>query len=308
MQHLVIMSLLVVLMVNSSHGQRFPDRWFTINPLMNTQHPLGEGVWSWMHSSAGWGEFGAYRLARDAEHAWIQRLGAFIELIRVGDDASLAFMGDIEFIANPDNDIRFNPRAVFWQEGFLYTRRAGSSFWQVGYFHRCKHDVDNLILKRERSLIYGSLQAKYLLPLTIDDGATNALAVFRADVYTIRQDDRIPSSYSTQTPHLKRMLGTAGAVVHLRRSLSLAPLGLYATYWGMVNVYGTKEGVLPKFDGIAQTTFQGGATAGLAIEGNAHFRIGFTYEYLSDTGLNPYPEHAHLITLGVAIVNPTVIW
>lgn len=304
----LIIVVLLILSTNPMRAQRFPDRWFTINPLMNTLHPTREGEWSWMHSSGGWGEFGAYRLVRDAEHAWIQRLGTFIELFRVGNEASLAFVGDIEFIANPDNDIRFNPRAVFWQEGFLYTQRAGTSYWQVGYFHRCKHDVDNFILRRERSLIYGSLQAKYLLPLTIDDGATSALAVFRADLYTIRQDDRIPSSYSAQTPHVKRMLGTAGAILHLRRPLSVRPLGLYATYWGMVNFYGTKESVLPKFDRIAQSTFQGGAAAGLAIEGNTHFRLGFTYEYLSDTGLNPYPEHAHLLTLGVTVVNPAALW
>jgi hypothetical protein len=308
MQHLIIVWISLFLLTNPSRAQRFPDRWFTLNPLMDTRYPVSEGEWSWMHSSAGWGEFGAYRLVRDGEHAWVQRLGAFIELFRVGNTTSLAFMSDIEFIANPDNDIRFNPRAVFWQEGFLYTQRTGSSYWQVGYFHRCKHDVDNLILKRERSLIFGSLQAKYLLPFTIDDGATNALAVFRADLYTIRQDDRIPANFSTQTPHVKRMLGTAGAVVHLRRSLSVRPLGLYATYWGMVNFYGIREGVLPRFDGIAQSTVQSGAAAGLAIEGNAHFRIGFTYEYLSDTGLNPYPEHAHLVTLGIAIVNPAALW
>lgn len=308
MLRLIIAVVFLILTTDPLHAQRFPDRWFTVNPLMNRGHPVHEGEWSWMHSSGGWGEFGAYRLARDNEHAWVQRLGMFIELFRVGNEASLAFTGDIEFIANPDNDIRFNPRAVFWQEGVLYTQRAGSSYWQLGYFHRCKHDVDNLTLQRERSLIYGSLQAKYLLPLTVNDGATDALAVLRADLYTIRQDDRIPASYSPQTPHVKRMLGTAGAVLHLRRPLALSPLGLYATYWGMVNFYGAKESVLLKFDRIAQSTFQGGASAGLAVEGNAHFRIGFTYEYLSDTGLNPYPEHAHLLTLGVTIVNPAAMW
>lgn len=308
MKHFTMVVVFLVAACHSALGQRFPDRWLTINPLMNNPHPMEPGAWSWMHSSGGWAEFGAYRILRDHEHAWVQRLGSFLELFRIGNEASLAVLGNIEFIANPDNDIRFNPRAVFWEEGFLYTQRTGSAFWQIGYYHRCKHDVDNLILKRERSLIFGSLLGKYLIPFSLENGQTEALATVRADIYTIRQDDRVPSAFSDQTPHVKRLLGTVGGVLHIRRSLLTKPFGLFATYWGALNLYGLKEGVLPKLDRVHMSTFQGGLAAGIAIEGNAHFRVGFTYEYLSDTGINPFPEHAHLITLGVTIVNPSAMW
>lgn len=303
-----LLCILQVLTINYLVAQRFPDRWLTINPLMNQQDAVEDHAWSWMHSTVGWGEFGGYRIVRDKEHAWIQRLGTFVELLRIGDASSLAFLSSIEFIANPDNDIRFNPRAVFWDEGFLWTQRAGSSYWQLGYFHRCKHDVDNFILRRERSLIFGSLQAKYLLPLDFQEARTQSLLALRMDLYTIRQDDRFPSEFANQFPHVKRMLATIGGTLHVRKSLATKPLGLYATYWSAVNLYGSKESVLLRWDTIKQMTFQGGLAGGIAIEGNTHLRIGFTYEYLSDTGINPTPESAHLVTLGVTIVNPSAMW
>ncbi|MGH2569202.1 MAG: hypothetical protein ACRDGA_12765, partial [Bacteroidota bacterium] len=65
-----VLCILQVLAVNELIAQRFPDRWLTVNPLMNQRDAVQEDAWSWMHSTAGWGEFGGYRLARDAEHAW----------------------------------------------------------------------------------------------------------------------------------------------------------------------------------------------------------------------------------------------
>ena len=304
-------TLLVFLLLTSAlHAQRFPDRWLTINPLMDTRVPVEPDEWSWMHSSAGWGEFGGYRLIRDHEHAWLQRLGVFVEMFRVGEQSSLAFVGEIEFIANPDNDIRFNPRAVFWQEGFLFTQRAGELFWQLGYYHRCKHDVDNLILQRERSLIYGSFLGKLLIPLSSPENPTRSLLALRTDIYTIRQDDRFPRALAITHGrlHVKRLLATIGGSVHLRQPLGTRPWGLYATYWSALNLYGTRESTFLSLDRPKNATMQAGATAGLAIEGNAHFRIGVSYEYLSDTGLNPRPEHAHLVSISTTIVNPFVMW
>lgn len=289
-------------------SQRFPDRSMTFNPLGDSKLSEAPDSWSWMHSTGGWGEFGAYRLARDREHAWLQKLGAFVELFRISNEASLAFLSSIEFIANPDNDIRFNPRAVFWDEGFLFTRRAGTHFWQIGYFHRCKHDVDNLILGRERSLIFGSILAKYLIPFKWDDQKTDGLITLRSDLYTIRQDDRYPQHLSDRLPHVKRMLGTVAGLAHFRQQLGASSFGLYLTYWGSVNLYSSKEGVIQRFGAVKSATLDGGLTGGIAVQGNAHFRIGFSYEYLSDTGLNPIPEHAHLLSLGVTILNPSTMW
>jgi hypothetical protein len=56
------------------------------------------------------------------------------------------------------------------------------------------------------------------------------------------------------------------------------------------------------------TRFQGGIAAGIAITGAAHFRIGISYEYLADTGINPLPEASPLLALTISVINPAAMW
>lgn len=288
-------------------AQRFPDRWIVLNPLLDTTRRVESGKLSWMHSLSGWGEFGGYPRG-DSEHAWIQRLGAIIELVRIGENASLAFASEIEFIANPHNDIRFNPRAIFWQEGFLLTHRAGKNYWQIGYYHRCKHDVDNLEAGRQRSLIYGSLLGKYIVPFYLTELPVEGVAVIRGDLYTIRQDARTPLLGLDENPNLRRMIGTLGGSAHLRGPLGGSLLGFFAMGWLGTNLYGDRAATYPVFDRVRTITVQGGIGGGIAITGAAHFRIGIAYEYLADTGINPLPERAHLVSLTIAVLNPVAMW
>ncbi|GIV55281.1 MAG: hypothetical protein KatS3mg040_0049 [Candidatus Kapaibacterium sp.] len=298
--------LLLFLIVGSSlHAQRFPDRWVALNPLLDSSRRIEPGTLGWMHSLVGWGEFGGY-LSGDREHAWIQRLGALIELVRMGERSSLAFASEIEFIANPDNDIRFNPRAVFWQEGFLFTHQIGTSYWQLGYYHRCKHDVDNLDIGRQRSLIYGSIVGKYLIPIAVAGFSGGAVA--RGDLYTIRLDDRTPPSDGEDIPNVERLLSTLSGSIHLRRGLADPWLGLYANAWMSANFYTKRPNSDPNAAGTPLTRIQGGIAAGIAITGAAHFRIGISYEYLADTGINPLPEASPLLALTLAVLNPTAMW
>jgi len=286
-------------------AQRFPDRWIALNPLLDTSRRVESGTLGWMHSLIGWGEFGGY-LASDHEHAWIQRLGALIELARIGEHSSLAFASEIEFIANPDNDIRFNPRAVFWQEGFLFTHRTDAGYWQVGYYHRCKHDVDNLDLGRQRSLIYGSIVGKYLVPLAF--AGWSGGAVLRGDLYTIRLDDRQPRTTADGLPNVEQLLGMLGGSIHLQRVLAAPWVGVYTSAWIAANSYGNRTGGYLLTDGIRMTRLSGGVAAGIALTGAAHFRIGLSYESLADTGINPIPESSRLLALTIAVVNPMAMW
>ncbi len=301
------LSCVLLVSLVSSFGlfaQRYPDRHMTLHPLADLSD-RAEGT-SWMHTSGGWAEFGAYRLSRDGEHAWIQRLGGYLEMFRIDDKASLTVVGNIEFIANPHNNIRFNPRAVFWEEGFVYTQRVGKNYWQVGYFHRCKHDVDNLLLGTERSLIFGSLQGKFLFPFQMDQGRTDGLFAVRTELLTIRQDDRTP--LTTNRLNLNNALGSFAGIVHFRKQLEHSVFGYYVTAWTGVSAYGTRDGIFNRFTSIESATLNGGLSGGMAIQGNAAFRIGITYEYMSDTGINPVPEHSHLVSFGVLILNPAAMW
>jgi hypothetical protein len=303
----VIFAFFAALLPAAADAQRFPDRFMTFNPISQQQGGSIENV-RWMHSTGGWGEFAAYRVVRDREHAWLQRLGGYLEMVRVGDRTSLAFISNIEFIANPHNDIRFNPRAIFWEEAFLLTSRAGKNYWQLGYFHRCKHDIDNLLIGTERSLIFGSIQGKYLIPFSTNGEVTQGLLAIRTDLYTIRQDDRIPITGFERYLNFKRALGSFGINAHFRRQLRQPLYGLYLTAWSSASLYSDREGILNRLGSIESATLNGGISTGIAIQGNAHFRIGITYEYVSDTGIEVVPSHAHLLSIGIVILNPSTMW
>lgn len=302
--------ILLCITVTIATAQRFPDRTLVLNPL--AQRTAADTAVQLVSLVTGWGEFGGYLRNGDDEHAWIQRLGALAELVRWDSTASLGFVSEIEFIANPHNDIRFNPRAVFWQEGFLFTRRAGQWHWQLGYYHRCKHDVDNLTVGQERSLIYGSLLGKVLVPLQLADAATAGLLAARADVYTIRQDYRLirqDNSFSEDgntLPRVSELLATLGASLHLRHKLS--PLfALDATAWLHTNFYSQHSG-LQSWTHVYKTLLNAGATVSLALTGAARFRIGLTYEYLSDTGIRTSVDASHFVYLTVSVLNPHIVW
>lgn len=98
-----------------------------------------------------------------------------------------------------------------------------------------------------------------------------------------------------------------GMNLHLREA-STDRSGWYATGWLSLTGFGNKESVVFQFDRVERVTLNGGLAAGVAVHGNAHFRIGLTYEYLSDTGINPFPERAHLMSVSITIIDPRVLW
>lgn len=84
------------------------------------------------------------------EQAWQLRVHAVVEpyrFIDVEDSNAIQWTSSLEFhqelTANPMNDIGFNPRTARWEEQLLI--HASGSWWsaRAGWFHRCKHDIDN---------------------------------------------------------------------------------------------------------------------------------------------------------------------
>ncbi len=117
----------------------FPSRGVVLYPEpLPGAEPLGRaGVWA---------SFGGY--APDSTYAWSVRLGGWLELYRFRDGTSLSIWTSNELVASPHSPIRFQPLALFWEEGLLLSKGP----WQAGFTHRCKHDVD----RKERVLIYSS--------------------------------------------------------------------------------------------------------------------------------------------------------
>jgi hypothetical protein len=256
----------------------------------------------WMSSISGWGGFGYY-LKGDNQHAWNQKLGILIELFRSGEHSSFAFESNIEFVANDNNNIGFKPAAMIWEEGFLYTLRLNQSFLQLGYYHRCKHDVDNLISGYERRLIFGGLLFKYIFPVIEQNTQQSSYLALRTEIYTIRQDDRIPEEYMEINPSLWQLLGTVAFNWNNRKSLS-KNFGLYLLTYGSLNFFGYNTGFWDRFNSLQTVQFNGGVSAGFTIEGGAHFRVGLNFEYFSDNLIDPYPVSSSLLSLGVMILDP----
>ncbi len=298
---IVILSVITIQL----YPQRMPDRFVLFNPLFNSSENLPEESTAYINSVGGWGEFAAYRIKSDFEHEWNQKLGAFIEFFRTGSSSSLSFISNIEFVANPDNDISFKPRSIFWEEGILYTQKTGKNFWQLGYMHRCKHDIDNYRYGVERALIFGSLQGKYIIPFDFWNEEENAIVALRGELYTLRQDNRYPKEWMTVSSNWKQLIGSVGFNFNFTKPLNNGYWHYYLNSYSMLNFYSKEEGYLNRFNNFQKVNYNGGISTGVSVRGKAEFRIGITYEYLSDTGINPYPENAHLISIGVLILNHT---
>jgi len=283
-------------------AQRLVEREIIINPLFTELPSIQYDESSWISSVYAWGSFGNYTVG-DSEHEWYQKLGMLIELYRLGNNTSLSFESHIEFIANDRNSLGFNPRALIWEEGFLYTKRNSQSFWQIGYFHRCKHDVDNFIDGHERSLIFGGLLFKYILPLTEHNSNQWSYLAIQTEIYTILQDYRLPDKYMEFYPNIEQLLGSATLNFSTNNSISKY-LGIYVNAYGSLNFFGSNRGFSSRFRSLHTIQFNGGVSTGFAIQGDAHFRIGLNFEYFSDTTIEPIPVNSSLFSIGIMVVDP----
>ncbi len=296
--HSIALTALVIalMLACTASAQRPIERAIILNPLANPAAiTADEGKSSWFTQVGGWGSFGNYGLHSDRDHAWYQQLGAYMEIFRKGNRSSLAFTSQIEFIADLQNDINFNPRAIFWEEGLLYTHKIGASYLQVGYYHRCKHDIDNLEIAQERSLIFGSIMASYTFPLSLL-GDEDLLMSLQYDHYTVTWDRRTPLAFEDGTKDWDSLI----ASLRLNSSWQL-PIRYAADGQSDVNFY---------IDGYAMATLYGKGNwlsgqlrAEIAKKTlNGEVRFGLHVEHLGDTGIPVEPVSGTLIGVGIRVM------
>jgi hypothetical protein len=296
------------------YAQRFTERHHILNPLSVRLADVADSndtELTWIPTFQGWGGFEGYLLSDD-EHAWGSHLGAVAEIVRIGNSESLAVMSTLEHVANAKNDISFNPRAVWWEEGLFYTKRLASApntYWQLGYYHRCKHEVDNLELNLERVLIYGSLTGKYITQTTVGQGLSTL--ALRADLFTIYRDYRTPRlPHTAVQPSYENLIGTLGANWHYRAALPLKQLGWYAKAHLRLTAFSDRSGFVERFSRLEHVAASGGASVGLSVEspqpGGGRLELGLRYEYLADPEIRPFPAPQHLITLGFTFLAPQI--
>ena len=296
MRNLIVITIVAAILPVVGEAQRPAERNLLHNPLWDERHHVEDDEQQFFNSYGGWGGFGNFGLQRDTHHLWHQDLGAFIELWRRGDSQSLIFTGQIEFIADAHNDINFNPRAIFWEEGFMYTVRRDERFLQFGFYHRCKHDIDNLDLGEERSLIYSSLWGRWLQPFSLFDHQDLILS-FRYDRHVItwdnriiRDDERQPDPDDSNWDDLR---GAFSVNAHWQSSPGQTGQGFYLEPRGWLIEIGS------------ELRFNYGVNAGINFRtAGAEFRLGLEYEYLHDSGIPAEPSDVHLISIGFKATTP----
>jgi hypothetical protein len=84
----------------------------------------------------GWGSL-------DEVQAWQLRSHEVFDLWRFSSTLRLLFSAHQELAASPYAAAGFNPRAARWEEQLLVQGAEDAVGWTAGFFHRCKHDIDN---------------------------------------------------------------------------------------------------------------------------------------------------------------------
>src|SRR5204863_1934099 len=139
---------------------------------------------------------------------WSITTGGIIQFVE-WPNSSIFMQGDFEVLADTHNDIAFNPRSIFWTEGFVFQYRLPDIELQGGYIHRCRHNIDNLDndeigAHERRTLIYGSAMLRGIMR---DISLIGMQGTFWAqlDQYLIKQDTRLPDTALPRTTDIEKL-------------------------------------------------------------------------------------------------------
>ena len=280
-------------------AQRFVDRGFITNPLFNIAADTEMDGPQFLPGGNAFGEL--FYTLDDTVQAWSQRLLYTAELVRFSADQTLSFNTNLEFVADPNNSINFNPRAIWFEENFLYTQRQAGWLWQLGYNHRCKHDLDNLTQNEQRGLIYGSVSGRIIATLG-DEVRPDLAAALRADVYTLLADDRLPGIAEESGLDYENLAAGLSFSAHWHGGAG--SVGFYARTQSSLNFFGTETGFSGRLGSIAHARWSGDIEAGLEIRGASLMHIGARLEHFHDAEINPVPGKQTAFSIGVRIFAP----
>lgn len=315
----------LLILSGAVQAQRIPERFFLVNPLSaplsrETVAKAADSTCVWMAGMGFWSGFERYAVSDNA-HAWRNPFGAYAELVRwrtqTGKQSNVYAVGTFEHVADPNNDISFNPRAVWWEEGVVYSTEldsvrlgsvGGTSYLHIGYYHRCRHEVDNLFRGESRVMIYGSLTGKYMLELRGALPEERFTAGLRTDIYTIRTDYRYPFSHANTLPSYFDLVGSIGINAQYSNALPWKQLGWYAGIRCLTSAYAANREFFGRFGAINAARLDYGAVWGISIDGAVRCRLGFQYEYLADPEMRPFPQPQHLLSLGFTFLSPLGIF
>lgn len=199
---MLMRTLLILALLMTARGlsaQNFPDRIVVVDPLGDVAR--SDSGATWLPGTTLYAEFSRYSNGSGSDHRWNARTGGSLEIVRLDNDWSLHAMGTMEVVVDPQNDITFNPRAIFWEEGLFAQRNLSErTALQFGYMHRCKHDIDNLEVftlrgeVEQRTLIFSGPSIRYMIrPRSIDSTTFEWGMAIREDFFLHLLDDRMRS-------------------------------------------------------------------------------------------------------------------
>lgn len=256
-----------------------------------------------------YGEFGRYSNGSGDDHRWNAKTGGYLEFARWDSSWSIGLVGTMEVVMDPLNDISFNPRAIFWEEGLLASARLTSgSALQFGYVHRCKHDIDNLEIYtargelEQRTLIYSGLTTRYLArPRRLADvwgswGLYGGFAL-RNDLFLHLFD----GSQDTGVPTLEHLLDAVTITGRLDLRSADGPVGFHLMGNGMVSFFGEEPGLSGRTKGITLLGSMPYLELGLDLFNTKGmlFTIFARGEWQRDGGIRDAVTSEHLFLLGL---------
>ncbi|MBL0174901.1 MAG: hypothetical protein IPP94_06510 [Ignavibacteria bacterium] len=279
----------------------YPETLADLSPLLSADRP--EGL-RFLPSTRFWGETGHYIAGRDENHRWHEAIGGAIELVGARD-WSVWFESSVLLAIDPNNNIAFNPRAFFWEEGLMLGLRSGADVWSFGFRQRCKHDIDNIELLRatgveqQRSIIYGGLVARWERdPMRVAPVTLRPLA--EANLVLLTEDQRFPVATRVVGPSVNAFLGA----LRLRVTGDL-PLAADVRCGLTADARFTLLGPWPgtRFSGVHALRSEPALEGFVAIDGSAAtFAVFARAAVLDDDFISTPPRSAKLLALGIRIL------
>lgn len=183
--------------------------------------------------------------------AWTIRTAGVWELYRWSDALALSGAAHQEVVANPYTSLGFNPRGVTWEEQLTLTHGATHALWQLGLFHRCRHEIDNSdpadqrtlqpeFVPAKRVVVLSGMQAAVLMR-AMRVGMTRMRGALRVERYLAREDTRVPLAGGN--PDWAHASTTVSGFARAERSGgSVRP---YARAWGALPIFGGQQSSVP---------------------------------------------------------------
>jgi hypothetical protein len=301
----------------SADAQVLPDRIVVLDPL--SDHSLDTAGFTWLNGARLYAEFARYT-SGDVDHAWNAKTGGVVEVLRWDSSANVTLVGTMEVVVDPNNDITFNPRAIFWEEGVLAGIGLGHDVaLQAGYIHRCKHDIDNLEIlegggsKQQRTLIYSGVLTRLLVRhLSIGDGAWSVAAsgAVRNDLFLHLLDDRLASDARGVGDDIEAMIDAISLTARVDAGPRDARWRVHALASAMATLQGSTPGFSDRFDDMTILGSMPFAEIGIDLfnpTGSA-FTLYLRGEWQRDAGVGPTPTSASLMSIGVRVGDARGVW